>query len=833
MIKIEQLKTEYQVNPLGIVNLKPRFTWILGKETDEKQLSYNVKVTNRGKLVWDSGVVNSDNTVNIEYNGEALKSCEIYEVEVKVKGQVATSSAYGTFETALLYDSDWKGVWSGTNANFTGESLLSRKAFNVIEKEIARARVYLIGLGYHEIYINGDKVGESFLNPACSDTGKTVYYKTYDITKMLKPGLNAIAMEFGNGWVGKKSYLLQMFIEYADGTKYEDRSCVDGMWWMGRGATTRNSIYDGETHDEIALKEIGDWKAPDFQPKWNKGWMYTFHQLSEKGVKMPDLTDEIKITKEYQPVTVTKVGKDMVYDFGQNMSGWVKLTVKGKKGTKVSMRFGEQLTEDGNVNQLNLRTARQLDEIILSGDGEEVFQPKFTYHGFRYMQLAIEGNAEVIEAIAQHVHNACTPTGYFECSDERLNLLHKNAVITEENNLHSMMTDCPQRDERIGWLNDVSSRIFQNINNFDLSRMLPKILLDIEDTQRPDGAIADCAPFFAGEPIADPVCVCYLLMGYKAYQYYGDKKILEDRYDGFKKWVDYLLTRCSSKYVMNYSYYGDWVVPECYQDTKVGGEYISSAYLNWHLKVLSYIAKVLGKKKDAKLYAKMNKESTLVINKKWFDAENMSYENGSQTANAMALSIGYAPDYARPALAKSIIDDAKKRGNHNTSGNQGYRHFFYEIGEAGETDLFIKILTNPEYPGWGCMLEGDATTIWERWEKTMQLEMHSFNHPMFASFDGVFYHYIAGIKIDDDACGCDKITIAPKTANELTFVKCHLDTVRGRIASSWERIDGKVKLTLEIPHGTTAKLDFAGTLNGISFEKGKLLEGGEYVIEMA
>lgn len=829
MFAIKELKTEYRVNPLGIDTDRPRFTWNFTEQTDELQTAYRVVVTSREETLWDTGKVRSEDCVNVVYGGRKLNSSELCRVTVEAFSENGTSEMSGTFETALLSDGDWKGRWAGTNAVFTDTVTVVRKNFFLEDKPIARGRVYLLGLGYHVLYLNGKKVGDEFLAPSNSDYTKSLYYKTYDITPCLCAGENAIAVELGYGWYGKKALLLQMFAEYADGTRYDDQSFLDGLWRVGGGAVTRNNVFGGETHDHVVAEQTGDYTKKDFRADWDNGWMFAFYQLAERGVKRADQTDPIRITGEFKPVSSWKAGKDVVYDFGQNLAGWVELRAKGTRGTKIILRFAEGLNADGTVNQLNLRTATARDEVILAGSGEERFEPRFTYHGFQYMQLTVEGEAEILSVTAKHVHNDVRQTGSFTCSDEALNRLHANVLMTERNNLHSIMTDCPQRDERLGWLNDLSSRIFQNINNFDLTRMIPKILQDIRDTQDADGAIADTAPFLGGTRPADPICASYLLFGRMAYRYYGDRRILETYYDSYVSWVNCLLSYAED-YILGLSYYGDWVVPECYLDTRVSGEYISSAYLCWQLELLAEIAAILGKTEDAANYARMRAESAAAINRRWFDEKTVSYENGSQTANALAFSIGYAPEGAREALIGHIKEDVVARGYHNTSGNQGYRHFFYTMGEAGETQLLIDVLKNPAYPGWGFMLANGATTIWERWEKTMQLEMHSFDHPMFGSFDGIFYHYLAGITVDRDAYACDKLTIRPQWNNELTTVSASIDTVRGKVASSWKKKDGKIEMELTVPPTAVAKLDFDGISDGKPFARGKQVGGGTYHI---
>lgn len=824
MIKIKELKTEYIVNPIGINTHKPRFSWILQEDSD-KQIAYRVQVFSKSEKIWDSGKVNSSETLNIEYRGREFFSREALFVEAEAFSENGRDKHTGTFETGLLKESDWTGCWTGTNANFTDTAILARKEYDLPEGKIARARAYIIGLGYHELSLNGKKVGKAFLSPSLSDWGKTVYYKTYDITGYLKSGANVITLSIGNGWYGRKNFLAQIFIEYENGKTIEDFSCIDGKWWIGRSYITRNSVFDGETHDNVLKDEIGDYTAPGFVPEWNKGWMLAFHQLSERGEKLPDLLEEIEISAEYEPVKKTIVKGDFVYDFGQNMAGFVKLEARGDKGTSIKMRFAEDVKEDGTINQLNLRTASACDELILCGNGTEVFEPKFTYHGFRYMQLSVEGKAEILSVKAFQIHNAVKQTGYFRCSDAVLNKLHNNVLMTEKNNLHSIMTDCPQRDERIGWLNDLSSRLYQNTLNFDLSRMLSKIARDIFDTQKEDGAIADTAPYFAGTSPADPICISYLLTGIMAYRYYGDKKVTETYYRSFEKWVNFLISRCNDKGTLELSYYGDWVVPEIYADTRVSGEYISTAYLYWHMNLMSEAAEIVGLKNDASLWRKKAEALKKTINDKWLDRKTCNYENGSQTANSLALGIGLAPEELRDGITENIRRDVVARNYHNTSGNQGYRHFYYAMAEAGQTQLLIDVLKNTEYPGFGNMLSHGATTIWERWESEMQMEMHSFDHPMFSAFDGIFYRYLAGIRVQDDACGCDKVIIKPEFNNELQEVAAEFVTVRGKIISRWKKENGGIYLKVKAPKGITVTFGIDGESENVRINKGDKFDG--------
>ena len=834
-LNIKKFLVEKKENPIGLGETRPRFSWIFDSVGYEGQRAYHIRVSAvkpREGDMWDSGEIAGSECLNIAYAGKTLESTCIYYAHLEVIGNSgAKACATATFEMGLLHESDWKGTWAGTNANYQGNTTVVRKVFPLQRTDILRARVYLLGIGYHELFMNGHKVTGDVLAPSTCDYRRRMYYKTYDVTQFLTQGDNCIAVELGYGWYGKKALLLQMFVEYSDHTRYDDQTYLDGQWWVGCGSYMTNSIYGGEIYDASAALDKGDWKLASFKSDWDRDWMYAFYQLTENVPKLADTVEPIRVCREYAPVNVKKVDEQTsVYDFGQNLSGWAKLRLKGTRGSKIYMRYAEQCDKRGFVNQKNLRTAKTQDVYILSGEPQETYAPRFTYHGFQYMQVVTEGDVEILEATAQHVHNDVRQVGAFRCSDETLNRLHECAVITEQNNLHSIMTDCPQRDERLGWLNDLSSRIYQSIHNFDLAQMIPKVLDDIVDTQDEDGAIADTAPFIGGTKPADPICASFILFGWMAYRYYGDKRILEKHFEHFEKWLNYLIGE-SDGMLLDISYYGDWVVPECYSDTKTSGRYISSAYLNWQIRLMIKIASVLGKEEKVSKLNALLAQSNAALNREYYNEKTKNYGNGLQTENALALSIGYAPEKDRADIAENIAKDVVAKGYHNTSGNQGYRHFFYSMCDAGYAEMMLKVLKNPEYPGWGYMLANGATTIWERWEKTMQLEMHSFDHPMFASFDGIFYNYLAGIQIDENAFGCDSITVRPALETSLQFVDCGFETVRGKISVNWKKVGDRAKITIEIPPTVKARFDFDGCLqDGAKVDRQRYYEAGRYEI---
>lgn len=828
--------TEYQATPIGLQTTNPTFSWRYAVDLG-KQFSYRVGVSSTrqnaetGKYdLWDSQEREGCECFGIEYAGEPLRSRQRCYVRVETNCENGRNiSEISSFEIGLLQKSDWKGKWISVPSNFQGQTLFARKQF-FLEKEIRVARAYVCGVGYYEVYLNGKKVGDACLHPGVTAYDKRVLYSTYDLMQYLQAGNNVIGVELGYGWYGSRKLLVQVYVEYADGSVYEDHTANGFGWWMSGGAVTDNSIYGGEVYDARKEAQIPiNWATADYEPTWANGWMYPLLVSAPGGELQAHTCNEIKVCATFKPVSVAKRKGALVYDVGQNLAGWARIRVRGERGARITLKFAEGLKEDGTVNQLNLRSARCSDAYVLRGEGEEEWAPRFTYHGFQYVQAEIEGKAEILSLVAEHVHTDVPLAGSLETSDAALNRLHRNAVMTELNNLHSIMTDCPQRDERFGWLNDLGSRLYQTVYNCRMERFFPKFAQDITDTMDENGGIADTVPYFTGGRPADPVCIAYLMLGLYSYRYYGDRSVIEKQYEGMKRWVNYLLS-CSENYRMNYYYYADWVPPACFTDVSTDPYFVSSAYLNWHLKMMSQIAEIAGNAADASHYRMLQEESSLALHKTYFDPKKMCYASGTQAENSLALSLGICPAQFADAVARNIYEDAVRHGHHCTCGNIGYRHFFYVMSDHGYSDEVLRILKNPEYPGWGYMLKNGATTVWERWEAEMQNEMHSFDHPMFGSYDAWMYRYVGGIDICEDAVACDKIAIDPKFPSDLQHAKVTFATVRGTISVSWKRAEHGIEMQLVIPPTTEARVMFRGVIDGATVLPGSILKSGTYVI---
>ena len=817
MYKIIETKCEYGENPVGLDCENPRLFWKLSSDGADQKF-YRVIVSsseeNAGKGIgdlFDTGEIVSSEAFYTEYRGKKLLSRQKCFWRVWSGSETErAASGINAFEMGLLRASDWKGCWMGMPVKNQGGTSLYRKAIRLKEKPVSNAKAYVCGIGYHETFFNGKKVGSAVLSPSLSDYNARVFYRAYDLSPLLQRGENVFGVEVGHGWYGAKKVLVQIYVDYADGETEEYHSSVNGGWWVAGSPTLDNSVYDGEVYDARLEDKIPrNWASAEYRPAWENGWMFTIYAAPPSGKLQAERMEPIRVTGIFEAASLTDKGDGVkIADIGRNIAGWARIRVRGRRGARVTLKYGERLTADGFVNRCNLRSARASDTYVLKGEGEEEYAPRFTYHGFQYIQIEISGECELLSVRGEHVHNDLRAAGEFSCSDEDLNRLHANAVITELNNQHGILTDCPQRDERFGWLNDLSARLYQTVYNCGMERFFPKFTADVADTGTKEGAIGDTAPYYTGGRPADPVCVAYLLMPVFSYLYYGDRRCAEEAYEGCRAWTEYLLSR-SHDGIMDYSYYGDWVEPDAAK-VHTDNIYVSTVCLFWHLSLMKKLSEIVGKKEEEKEYGKKVESVAAAINEKYFDAEKCRYAGGTQTSDSMALTLGIVPEKYRKRVAENVANDIAAHGYHSTCGNVGYRHLFYALGEYGYADAALRMLKNKEYPGWGYMLANGATSVWERWESEMSDEMDSFDHPMFGSYDAFFYAFLGGIRIDENAFACDKITVEPVCAEGVDRVFASFDTVRGKIVSEWKRQDKEVNYHIEIPPCVTAKITLGG-----------------------
>jgi alpha-L-rhamnosidase len=818
------LRCEYAENPVGVDCTSPRFSWSMSSTTPGSfQTAYQIKVASSLAAIesgvgdlWDSGRVQTDRSINIPYQGNCLRSGGIYYWTVTVwdeHGNPSLPSLPARFEMGLLREDDWHARWMAYPQVGINRVTYFRREFCVNQVPNC-SRAYISGLGYYELRINGCKVGDHVLDPGWTDYQKRVLYSTYDVTEYLKVGTNAVGVIAAPGWVGIPKVRLQIHIDLPDGSRQIVVSGRDEGWITTvKGPITVSTIYNGEHYD--ARLEMPGWDMPGYIAP--EHWRPPILVEPPGGKMVSQMNEPIKVVEEITPIDVTNP-KDgvFVFDMGVNMAGWVSLTTSGTAGTVVTLKYGEVLHDDGTVSQDNLRSAAATDKYILKGDGLEVWEPSFTYHGFRYVQVeGYPGTPDVSAITGKAVRSSVRRIGSFRCSHSLINDIHDCAVRTEASNLHSIPTDCPQRDERMGWLNDMTVRAEEAMYNFDMSRLYTKWMNDIADTQgEVTGAIADTAPYRIGGRPADPVSSSYLIVPWLMYLHFGDESILRRHYDGMKRWVSCLQMQ-SSGHIVQYSYYGDWAsplknaVPGSLGAGAVSavtpGELMSTGFYYLNCVLLSKMAAVLGETEDESRYTRLAAEIAKAFNEAYLHTDRGEYATGSQGSNTFALYLGLVPREHQAAVLNSLVDDiVSANDTHLTTGNICTRYVFDVLTQHGRADVAFALATQTTYPSWGYMIKCGATTIWERWEYSTSGPMNSHNHPMYASIDAWFYRVLGGISPDPRGPGFGRIEIRPHLIDSLEWVKCCLDSIRGPIMSSWRRVKDGVEMSVEIPWNAKA-----------------------------
>ena len=828
-MRIVDLRTGYQHNPLGIVCGKPCFSWRLeSRRPETMQRSYRIEVASSPELLlagradkWDSSFIDGSACSGIEYAGIPLVGTERCHWRVSCRderGRTWCSREEAWFECALTPE-QWEADWIGCPAGCEGGALVFRRAFSV-HRPVVRARIYLAGLGLHELHLNGRKLGDRLLEPAWTDYSRRILYSCFDATSGVRPGENVIAVLVGNGWFGTPRLLAQLMLWYENGdveviSTGSDRASWSDDWMVGASAITRNSLYHGETFD--ARLEQPGWDAPGFIPDPGKWWLIRATRVEAPGGELiPMELEPIRCVGTLSPVSVREAapGK-FIYDFGVNLAGWCALRVRGGgAGQAVTMRFSELLRDDGLVDQSNLRTARATDTYICRGGcREEYWEPRFTCHGFRYVQLEGVCRSDAVTLTAKILRSDVEDAGSFFCSDELLNRIYQNARRTEAGNLHSIPTDCPQRDERMGWLNDLTVRAEPALCHFNLSSFYAKFIDDIADTRDSSGAIADTAPFRWGGRPADPVSVSFVLLPWLLYVHYGDMRTMRRHYSALCGWFA-RLDSMTVQDILSYSVYGDWAPPATEfapgappYSVRTPGALMSTGFLLYHARILGKIADALGMRGDACFFRRRESEIAVAFHRRFLRKDKSGYGGGNQASNAFALWLGIVPEPYRKCVFNALVDDLKAHDMHVTTGNLCTRYLFEVLSREGRSDLAVEILSRRDYPSYGYMIDHGATTIWERWEKDGN-GMNSCNHPMYGSVCWWFFRYLAGISLDERAPGAGRVMIEPCVPPQLTRVAATLRTVRGPVAVSWRRRNRVLTLQVEIPPGAGGLIRF-------------------------
>ena len=734
----------------------------------------------------------------------------------------------------LLQPADWQAKWIGLDEppqKTANEAASRRLAARYLRKEftasrqVKRATAYYSGLGLSEVYVNGKKAGDDVLSPGLTDYTKRIFYVTRDVTQMIHAGRNAIGVILGNGRfyaprtktpTGTQSYgfpkvCLQLEVEYTDGTREEITS--DPSWKLTTaGPIQANNEYDGEEYD--ARREMPGWDSAGFN---DTNWTPAQMVAAPGGKLVAQMMDPIRVTGTLKPIAITEPKPGVfIFDLGQNMVGWCRLTVRGPAGTAISLRHAERLKPDGTLYLNNLRSAKVTDTYTLKGKGREIYEPRFTYHGFRYVEVTgFPGTPTPSSLEGRFVNDDVATAGEFACSQPTINRTYRNVVWGVRGNYRSMPTDCPQRDERQGWLGDRSAESKGESYLFDIAALYANWVQDMADSQKDSGSIPDVCPAywpFYSDNVTWPSSAV-IIPGTLLDQYADTGGIARD-YPYMAKWIDHMSGFIKDGIIAKDSY-GDWCVPP--EDAKLihsndptrktAPEILATSYFYHCLKLMVRYATLLNKSDDAARFAALADQLKTALNEKYYHPEKGYYGNGSQTAGVLPLAFDMVPDAERGRvfnhLAEKITGETK---GHLGTGLIGGQWINRVLTDGGRADLVYGFATNTAYPSWGYMAEHGATTVWELWNgDTADPAMNSGNHVMLVGdFIIWLYEKLAGIQGDPTTVGFKKTIIKPTLVGDLKWVQAHYDSPFGRIVSNWKRDGQKLTMEVTIPANTTA-----------------------------
>lgn len=713
-------------------------------------------------------------------------------------------------DLAKLGEGPWGATLSGKPA--LGRVPHLRKTI-ALDRPVKQARLYASALGVYEVQINGQRVSRDVFNPSWTDYKKRVQYHTYDVTGLLRAGGNALGLLLGDGWYagyvglgGPQRYgpqalaLAQLEVEFADGSR--QTFATDGTWRAAFGPFQQADMLMGESYD--ARQEIPGWSTAGFD---DAAWV----PAQSKAVTVPLVAapdGPVRPMLELKPRVITEPRPGhYIFDLGQNMVGWARLKVRGAAGTTVTLKFVEMLNPDGTIYTANLRGAKCTDTYTLKGAGEETWEPRFTFHGFRYVELTGFPGQPALDAITGIVlHSDTPPVGSFECSKPQVNQLYRNIVWGQRGNFLAVPTDCPQRDERLGWMGDAQIFIRTASYNMDVSRFFTKWCQDVEDAQRADGSFTDVSPdVCCGSGVAawgDAGVICPWTM----YRVYGDTRILERHYAAGARWIDYLGGH-SKNLLRPAEGYGDWLSIQA--DTPK--DVLATAYFGLSTKLMAQMARVLGKTADAAKYEALFREIKAAFNRAYV-ADDVRIKGNTQTDYVLALAFDLLPPDRRAAAAKHLVDDIAAKGDHLSTGFVGVGHLTPTLTREGYVDVAYKLLLQQTFPGWLYSVRNGATTIWERWDGWTQERgfqdpgMNSFNHYSLGSVGEWLFDTVAGIGLDPERPAYKHSVIRPRPGGGMTFAKAEFQSIHGMLMSDWRLENGQFRLQVVIPANTTAEV---------------------------
>ncbi|WP_258137335.1 alpha-L-rhamnosidase [Mucilaginibacter phenanthrenivorans] len=838
LFRVDNLTCEYKINPISVDVTNPRLSWkLITLQRNLRQTAYEVRVGSNAatilkglNIVWTSGRIPSDQSVHIYYGGRPMISRQKVYWQVRVwnnKGQVTPWSQINSWKMGLLRSDDWTAHWIQSNdAQDTtgGASPMFRNDFMLTHK-VKAAHLYISAHGLYEAQVNGKRIGDDYFSPGFTSYNKRLQYQVYDITSSLQKGLNAFGVTLGDGWYrgytydrkknvyGKKLALLfQLEVLYTDGKRQIFVS--DKSWKVTYGAIRSSSFFDGEVYD--ARKEIPKWATPGFN---DAGWqpVRVNDLIKDKLIAMAG--PPVKKEERFAPrqVLTTPEG-DRVVDFGQNLVGWVKFKLKGKAGDTIKLYHGEVLDQKGNFYNKNLRTAKQEITYVFKSDTAETYEPHFTFQGFRYVKITgYKGPIDSTNVMAYALYSDMDQTGKFSASNPLINQLQHNILWGQKGNFIDIPTDCPQRDERLGWTGDAQAFGRTATFNMDVAGFFTKWLKDLSADQIKGGAVPYVIPnvldstYSAASGWSDVATI----MPWNVYLAYGDKQVLRQQYESMKAWVTYIQQHTRNNLWDTGNHFGDWLFYSG-TDYEEGAAHtdknlIAQAFYAHSTQLLINAARILNKEDDVKKYVQL-----LINIKKAFMSEyvtpNGRMISGTQTSYVLALNFDLLPEDLRESAAKRLVQNIDSYDGHITTGFLGTPYICHVLSRFGFTDRAYDLLMNESYPSWLYPVKHGATTIWERWDGIKpdgsfeDPAMNSFNHYAYGAIGDWMYRVIAGINTDETSPGFHRTIISPHPGGRLKNADGELETMYGKVKSAWSIADGNITVDITVPPNTSAQI---------------------------
>jgi alpha-L-rhamnosidase len=844
-VKVKNLKCEYLSNPIAIDSQHPALSWQLASAANGKsQKAYRVLVAGSPTLLaqnkgdfWDSGIVRSSNSTQVSYAGKLIPSRQILYWKVMIWDEQNLPSAWSTVASwgmGLLQPVDWRGKWIGSmedpnpDAATTYPAPYFRKEFS-IAKKIKQAKVYVSGLGFYELYINGKKIGDQVLAPAVTNydqrplkkllyhyddqSTQRVLYNTFDVAGNINPTKNAIGILLGNGWYNQRDrtiegtlwydvpkVIFQLELTYTDGSKSIIAS--DNTWKTTTGPLLKDGIFTGENYD--ARLALNGWDKTGYN---DSNWKTAIFVKPPTGALQPQLAPFDKVTRTLTPAFDGKT-KDSVYTYhlDETISGWAAITVKGNPGSKVKIRY---ISEEGD-------DYGQFDTYTLKGGEEEVWEPKFTWHAFRKMEVV--SHDVVLDAASikvKDVHTDVEANGAFECSNPLFNKINTAYLKTQLANLHgSLSSDCPHR-ERLGYTGDGQVAMESAILSFNMPQFYSKWFKDMDDARNhKTGFVTHTAPF-AGGGGGPAWGSAYVIMPWLYFNYYGDTALLKQHYAGMKQWVQYLQTRTDEKGIITHEEpkgwcLGDWCTPDRVQ---IPEPFVNTAYYYHVTSLMAKAAGALGKTDDAAAFTNLAQQIRANFNAAYFNPTTNAYWQSRQGAEVFALAFGLADGENYNRVFNTLLSHLEKLNYHFDTGILGTPLLLKVLAENNRDDIAYKIMSQEKGIGFGYLLDDKNSTLWEAWKGG-----GSHTHPMFGSVVAWLYSSVGGIKVDEANPGLQHFIIAPKPVADLTYCKSSYNSLYGKIRSEWKKnANGSLEVLIEVPQNTSATFVLPGDKTIVKF----------------